>query len=301
MANNPQTLNVNVAGVDVGTFGVRETFPPNSPFSSFFQNPGEQSTSSLYRGNTLNSSLAYASQNLSHICDVRYQFNISTNLIGIINPATALTTAIQNAKLGAANKLAGYLRDAVQYFRDAIEIILKVLSADLTGQFSLSFAISQSIIDDLNEYIRYAADKLEQVLTWVFLAQEIAQLINWIESLPAKLQQLVQSCVVNFNNSINQIAQSVNTLPNQLLQQTVGQVQTLATQLTTTVNSNVQSLQTSLSSNNNSLPPGLALALSDPTHPNASSGVQSILSSQTSASTVASQSQGTKQSTQQKP
>ena len=40
---------------------------------------------------------------------------------------------------------------------------------------------------------------VEAVLEWVFLAQQIIQLVNWIKTLPAKLQQMLKDCYSSTN------------------------------------------------------------------------------------------------------
>jgi len=269
---------VNLANTEIINGSIVAVFPPGSPYSALFDKPGVQTTSQLSRGYLPGSAINAMNGQLSHVCDFKFIFGVNFDLGGFVLPDAALMQAISNAKLAAAAKLAQLTQAAMKELRAVINTIITALSFDPSGQFSLNITIAKKYLREINYWIKWAAQQVEDVLTWVFLAQQIIQLINWIKSLPDKIKQLLQNCLANFQNSFKSIATSLQTLPANLQNQTVGQAQILAQQFSTSVTQNISQLQSSISSVNNSLPGSVINVIGSPNSTSANS-ISDVISS----------------------
>lgn len=277
MATAQQDQTVNIGGVTIGKFKVVETLPPNSPFSSLMNKPGVQSTPSLARGNLNNSIISLMNGNLSHACDFRFtfDFNLLTE-IPLLNPVTEIQKAFKNAKLAATNMLAEQIFGLVQEARTAIKAIMKVLNYDPSGSLSLSFEIGKDLIEKVNEAIQWVAKKVETVMTYVYLAQMIQELINWIASLPDRIKKLLQACLTNFTNSIKQVANTISSIPDQIINATTSQINTIANEFSAAALAVQTEVSNSLNSNSAEMPDVVysALLMSDTTEAAAALKVQ---------------------------
>ncbi len=179
---------VNLGGFDFINFKITESFPPNSVFSSVFAKPGVQTTPGLARGYVTGSAIDFMNQRLTHVCDFRFIFNIDIFAsLGLVNPIAAIQRAIRNAKLKAANRMRDLLQKAIEVVKKIMSAITTALNFDATGQISLVVDIAKDTIRRVNQAIEDIADAIESVLEWVFFAQQIIELINWIKSLPEKI------------------------------------------------------------------------------------------------------------------
>lgn len=262
MATAQQDYTVNAGGVTFGTFKVKETLPPNSPFASLMGKPGIQTTPSLARGNLNSSIIQLMNGNLSHACDFKFifDFNILTE-IPLKNPVTELQNAFKNAKLAATNMLAEKIFGFVQEFRAAIKVIMETLNLDPSGSLSLSFEIGKDLIGKVNEAIEWVAKKVETVMTYVYLAQMIQQLINWVTSLPEKIKTLLQACLANFTKSIQQVANTISSIPDQIVNATQTQITAIANEFSAAAKTLQTEVQSSLDNNSASMPDAVASAL----------------------------------------
>lgn len=258
-----QDYSVNTGNFEILNMKVVETLPPNSPFASLMGKPGVQSTPSLSRGNLNNSAISLLNGNLEHACDFKFMFTINFSTFGLINPVEAIVKALKNAKLKATNRLRSLLKDAAQVFRKAIDAILSVLNFDPSGQLSLYFQLGKDVIRKVNEAIEFVAEKVEEVMEWVFFAQQIIQLTNWIMSLPDKLKKLLATCLTNFTNSLNQIANTISSIPNQIASLTEAQISTIANQFAESAKLVSDAAQNALNTTNDSMPDAVYLALTD--------------------------------------
>jgi hypothetical protein len=174
---------VNLGGFGFINFKVVERSSPNSIFSRMFAKPGVQTTPALARGYVEGTAIDFMNNNLTHVCDFRFIFNIDIFAsLGLVNPVAAIQRAIRNAKLKAAIKMRDLLQKAIAVVKKVMAAISAALNLDPTGQVSLVIDISKDIIRKVNQAIEDVADAIESVLQWVFFAQQIIELINWILS-----------------------------------------------------------------------------------------------------------------------
>ena len=220
---------VNLGGFGFINFKVVEKSSPNSIFSRTFGKPGVQTTPSLARGYVDGSAIDLMNRNLTHVCDFRFIFNIDIfSSLGLVNPVAAIQRAIRNAKLKAATRMRDLLQKAIAVIKKIMKTISDALNIDPTGQFSLVVDFSKEAIRKINQAIEDVADAIESVLQWVFFAQEIIQLINWIKSLPEKIKKLLLACIANFTDSLKQAVESIKSIPQQIADATVGQAKSIA-------------------------------------------------------------------------
>jgi len=148
----------------------------------------------------------------------------------LVNPIAAIQRAIRNAKLKAANRMRDLLQKAIEVVKKIMSAITTALNFDATGQISLVVDIAKDTIRRVNQAIEDIADAIESVLEWVFFAQQIIELINWIKSLPEKIKNLLLACIANFTNSLKQAVESIQSIPGQIVDATVGQARLIADQ-----------------------------------------------------------------------
>ena len=141
--DTPQTT-VNLGEVGVINFKFVESYPPNSIFAKLLNTSGVQTTPQLARGYMPGSSIDFLNNNLNHVCDFKFIFDIQGEL-GIVNPVTAIQNAVRNAKLKAANRLRYLTQDAIELFRAAIDKIIEVLNLDPSGEISFYWSLANLI------------------------------------------------------------------------------------------------------------------------------------------------------------
>jgi hypothetical protein len=267
MATTSQQTSVNLGGSEIFNLKVVETLPPNSPFGKLLNTPQVQTTPQLARGYMPGSSIDLLNNNLAHVCDFKFIFNIQGDFtLGLVNPVTALQKAIRSAKLKAANRLRSLVQDGIQAFRQALDAIIKALGFDPSGQLSYYWSLGKDIIRKINEVIEFIAEKVEIVLEWIFLAQQIKQLVDWILSLPDKLKSLLADCVKNFTTSIKQVATSIGSIPDQISNLTKEQTQTIANEFNFANKLLLDSLQVQQSSIPSNVSTTLGFNTTDPEH-----------------------------------
>jgi hypothetical protein len=260
MATTSQQTSVNLGDTQIFNLKVVETLPPNSPFGKLLNTPQVQTTPQLARGYMPGSSIDLLNNNLAHVCDFKFIFNVNFDLFGSINPVAALQKAIKNAKLKATNRLRSLLQDAINGFRTVVSAVLKALGYDPSGQVSFYWSTAKDVIRKINETIEFIAEKAEIVLEWIFFAKQIQELITWIGSLPAKLKAMLQDCLRSFSSSLNQIASNVKSIPDQITNLTTAQAQSIANEFTSAANLTLQTLQ----STDTGVPAAISAALNDP-------------------------------------
>jgi hypothetical protein len=227
--------------------------------------PGTQTTPSLGRGNLNGSAISLLNGNLEHACDFKFMISVDMfALVGVTNPVEAIQKALKNAKMKATNRLRTLLKDAVKYIREGLDYVMKALGFDPSGQLALSFQIGKDLVDKINEAIKWVAQKVEDVMEWVYFAQQIQQLINWIKSLPAKMQAMLKACLANFKKSITAVADQLQALPDQVINATQTQIQGLANQFTQAAQDVANAAQGALDDHTSNMPDALYQALMDP-------------------------------------
>lgn len=274
---------VNIADTEIINFKIVEKLPPNSPYARSLNMEGVQTTPQLARGYLPGSAIAIMNGNLSHVCDFKFIFNVDVNLFAGINPVTAIQKAIRGAQLKATNRLRLLLQDAGRLFREAIDKIIAALGFDPSGQLSFYFSTGKDILRKIQEVIEYIAEKVEAVLEWVFFAQQIAQLIQWIQSLPEKIKNLLLACLKQFTSSLQQIADNIKTLPQQVATLTQTQIQGIANSFATAEQAVKSSLESNYTKNQSNLPAGAVVAITDG---NANTIINYINSSSPNSNTI---------------
>lgn len=265
MVANTQNYSVNLGDYQIVGMRVVEKLPPNSPFAKLMGEAGTQTTPSLGRGNLNGSAIALLNGNLEHACDFKFLINVDVFAsFGLVNPVEAIQKALKDAKSKATERLKGYLKESVALIRKGIEAIMKVLGYDPSGELSLSFQIGKDLLADINKAIEDVAEKVAEVMEWVFFAQQVQQLINYIKSLPAKLQKLLATCVSNFTNSLKQIATSLQSIPDQIVNATESQIQGIVNQFTQAAQEVATAAQGALNDHTSTMPDALYQALLDP-------------------------------------
>lgn len=299
MITKESQQSVNLGETEIINFKVVEKYPPNSPFAKLSNSTGVQTTPQLARGYLPGSSIELLNNNLNHVCDFKFIFNIQGDFgLGLLNPVTALQKAIKNAKLRATNRLRNLIQNAIGQFRQAIDAILKALGFDPSGQISVYWSLGKKILRDINRIIELAAEAVEVVLEWVFFAQQIKQLVDWILSLPEKIKNLLANCIKSFTNSIKEIAQNVQSIPEQIVNLTKAQASSIANEFSSAGNLLVSSLKEQQSG----LPPAVASSLSLSTSdPNHLTTINNYISAVASANSVTSNTTSYQMSTMQSP
>jgi hypothetical protein len=256
---------VNLGGFDLINFKIVEKYPPNSIFYKFGK-PGIQSTPSLARGYVQGSAIDAMNNSLTHVCDFRFIFNIDIFAsLGLVNPIAAIQRAIRNAKLKAATRMRDLLQKAIAIIKKIMLAISTALNVDFTGQASLIVDFAKETIRKINQAIEDIADAIESVLQWVFFAQQIIELINWIRSLPEKIKNLLLACVANFTSSLKQAVESIKSIPEQIADATVGQAKRIAEELVGAVREVEESAKIDLNDESKNYPPELISLITDPT------------------------------------
>ena len=267
----------NIGDFNVVNFKVVEKFPPNSPFAKLMQEPGVQNTPSLARGNLNNSAIQLMNGNLAHACAFKFIFNVNIDLFtGLNNPVTAIQKAMASAKMKATNRIRGLVKDAAQNFRKALEAIVKVMGFDPSGQISFYFSLGKDILRKVNDAVEFVAEKVAMVMEWVYFAQQIQELINWIKSLPNSAKNLIMACLNSFTNSIKAIADNVKSIPAQITAATTSQIQSIANQFSEAASTVVTETKNSLTTNNANLPSSILLAMTEPSSANTVSLAESL-------------------------
>jgi hypothetical protein len=265
---------VNMGDFELFKFHVNELNAPFSLFGINLNNKGVQTTPALARGFLPGSAIELLNNNLAHVCDVKFIFNFDLDLtLGLINPLTAIRNAIKNARMNATNMLRNLVYKAMQAIRLKLDAILATLNFDPSGAFSFYWSLGKSIVKKINKVIQDIAEAIEIVLSYVFLVQQIQQLIAWIKSLPDKLKALLAECVANFTNSILQVAETFKSIPDQIANATQGQLDSITGQFVAAGNELLSAVQNKQTSSD--IPDGVAAALASDTSNGFSDAFQS--------------------------
>jgi hypothetical protein len=287
MATNPKETTVNLGGFDFISFQVKETLPPNSPFSGVFAKPGVQTTPGLARGYVQGSAIDLMNRRLTHVCDFRFIFNIDIFAsLGLINPVAAIQRAIRNAKLKAATRMRDLLQKAIAVVKKIMESISKALNLDFSGQISLAIDLTKNTVRKINKAIEDVADAIESVLQWVFFAQQIIELVNWIKSLPEKIKNLLLGCIANFTSSLQQAVQSIQSIPSQIENATVGQARLIADQFVGAVKEVEEASKIQFDSDTQNYSPELLSLITNPSEDGANNFISYISQNTPNANAV---------------
>lgn len=222
---------VNLGEIGTINFKIVENSPPNSPFSKLLNTAGVQTTPQLARGYVKGSIVDFLNGQTAHVCDFKFIFPDFGSIIGelgLVSPVAAIKDAIKNAKLKATNRLRSMIQMIITSLRTVLDAVVFALGFDVTGVISFNFSLLKKIVRQINAITKKIAMVVEAVLEWVFLAQQIIQLVNWVKSLPAKLQQMLKDCLTQFGKSITQVATQIQSIPDQISSLTKSQITSIA-------------------------------------------------------------------------
>ena len=138
----------------------------------------------------------------------------------------------------------------------------------------MSIDLAKSTIRKINKVIEDIADAVESVLQWVFFAQQIIELINWIKSLPEKIKNLLLACVAKFTDSLQQAVQSIKAIPSQIENVTVGQARIIADQFVGAVKEVEQASQIDFNNQSKEISPEILSFIINPSE----SGANNLIS-----------------------
>jgi len=231
----------NLAPTDILNGGVvAEVKSPQLPNGGYFYTAGSQTTPGLSRGALVNTALLNNNNNLSHVCDFKFDVAASIGLGGLTNPFTEIGNAIKNGKMAAANAVRAMLQQLQQGFRTGLAGLLEALNLDPTGQISLAISAGKYIVRILKEVLAQAAQIAYDVAFILALPQQLNQIIKWIESLPSQIKAILEQCLTNFNNSLKQTNNSIKNIPG--IKQTFSNLSNSANSAASQVNTTNSSL-----------------------------------------------------------
>lgn len=264
---------------------------PSSIYGNLLNKAGVQTTPQLARGYLAGSAIEASNRNLAHVCDFKFIFDFSFSLGDLLLPSVAFAQAIKNAKLAAAAKVRSFLSLMVGKLRKVIDAIIAVLGLDPSGKISIAISLAKDVVRKINRIIKQIAQVIEDILVWVFVAQQVKQLLDWILSLPAEIKQLLQDCVKNFTNSIKQVADSIASIPDQVVNETSSAFKAVADDLTKTSVDTLKTLKKDLSTSDASLPPTVMDALNNPSDKTANNLMSYIISTTPTANQISANTQ----------
>lgn len=264
-ADTPNTL-VNLGEIATVNFKIVENSPPNSIFSKLLNTAGVQTTPQMARGYVKGSIVDFLNGQTAHVCDFKFIFpDLSTIIgeLGLVSPVAAIKDAIKNAKLKATNRLRSMIQMIITGLRTVLDGVILALGFDATGIISFNFSLLKKIVRQINAITKKIAMVVEAVLEWVFLAQQIVQLINWIKTLPAKLQQMLKDCLTQFGNSITQVATQIKSIPEQIASLTQTQITNIASEFSAAAQLTLDTVTSTQTSS--TIPDAVTLAFNQPT------------------------------------
>jgi len=245
MTANTQTF-VNTANTVTfrAGFGVSLTYkkPTISGFANLFSKE-VQTTPQTSRGYMPGSAIDVMNNNLVHDCDLKFLANFGISLGDLTAIIGSIGNAIKNAKNAAAAKIRSLFGTIIDAIHLALDAISTALSFDFTGQFSLTVGLTKKLLAKIKYYVDKIAQAIEDVLTWVYFAQDIIALLKWIESLPEQIKQMFLGCLNQFKNSLNQIQTQIKSIPGTATSVVTGITNSITSQVSSTISSLNGSLQ----------------------------------------------------------
>jgi len=206
---------VNLAPTEILTGGaVLEIKSPNLPNGGYFYTAGSQTLPGLSRGSLKNSSLLNNNNDLSHVCDFKFDFSLGISISGLSNPFTQIANAIKNGKMAGANAVRAAVNQLQQAFREGLKALLAALNFDPTGQISLTISVGKSLVRQLNAITAQIAQIAYDIALVQSIVTNLQQIVTWIQSLPGQIQKLLQQCLTNFQTSLTNTTNTVKNATN---------------------------------------------------------------------------------------
>ena len=221
---------INLAQTATENGRIFENHPPVYSWDSFFQQGGVATTPKLALGQVANTGISFTNSDLAHACDVRFTLglNLGDLFNGIFPDIGILTGAVKAGKNAAANAIRSALNQLRELLNISIKAIVVSLNLDVSGVLSSAFSSYKAIVREINEKLKKIAQYIYDAAFVYYLIQDIQAIIKWIETLPAEIKKIVQSCLTNFQNSLknfgNQIKTAVQSGQTAITQQLTGQL-----------------------------------------------------------------------------
>jgi hypothetical protein len=167
-------------------------------------------------GDVANTPIAITNKNLEHACDFRYFIDLPSLNIALgqfTNPITEIREAITQGKNRAAQLMSLYLTQINTNLRLVINSLLPALGLDPTGQVSLAYSVAKDLFRKINDITKKIAIVAEMASFYVNLVKDIQAVVQYLQSLPARIKTMVQECVTRFMSSIENFINQLKTIP----------------------------------------------------------------------------------------
>jgi hypothetical protein len=266
------------ASTAMANTAIKTDMPPNQ---TGIRVAGQPTTARLSRGIVANTNIANTNSDLVHACDFKFQlgFDLDLGLGGLVNPVTALQTAIKNGKNNAANIIRAAMTKINEALRAVLKGIILAFSLDASGTFSAQYSFAKNIIRKINYYTKKVAQYVEDAATIYYFVRDLQQLITYLQGLPAKFLAMAQECILSFLSQVKTAAAQIQALPAVALAGVKSQVSGLQTIAEDTV----KTVTASASSQN--IPSTIITIVNNPTA-NSANDLMSHFETQANSNTV---------------
>lgn len=160
-------------------------------------------------GDLEKSLIASANLNLAHACDFKFQMNFGIDFASLINPVSEFSRAIKRGKNRATQLIRGFISFLTDSLQKLMQGVVLSVSLDPSGVLSSWFSKIKKSIEEANALIKQIAQFIEDAAFIVYLVKEIQQLLEFLKSLPEKVLAIIQNCILNFtqglDNALNQL------------------------------------------------------------------------------------------------
>jgi hypothetical protein len=167
-----------------------------------FLSSGNPSMPGLTRGALTGTGIQFTNNNLTHSCDFKFNLSAQFSLSSLIPNLGILAGAIQNGKNAASAAIRTAITKLNELFRAAINAIIGGLNLDITGVFAAEFSLLKSFARDINEKLKVVAQLIADIATVYYLTVYVQEIINWVNSLPDRIKNILANCIIGFNNSL---------------------------------------------------------------------------------------------------
>lgn len=175
---------------------------------------GVPTTPPAARGDYANTNAYITNNTLTHSCDFRYFINLPKfDMIGLVNPVSAIQEAIQNGKNQAAQIMRVLLIQMTGKLRDVINKLLPALGLDPSGELSKTYSIAKDLFRKINAMIKKVAMIVETASLYVNLVKDITMIVDYLKSLPARIQAVIQECLTQFLSSVTNFVNQIKSVP----------------------------------------------------------------------------------------
>jgi hypothetical protein len=227
---------------------------PQWPYEGNPGKPGIQTVPFLARGAVQYTAINLANNNLTHACDISLTIpSINISIGSLTQPLTDLLGAIKTGKNRAAAMVRAAMTALVNQFRAALDAIIVAIGFDPTGLSNITITLGKDLGRQLAAKLKSIQQYIEDAATVYFLIRDIQQIVQWVQTLPDKIKQIIQQCITNLQASFNTVANQIKSVGAQV----TGSVAAATTQLSQTLQSSATSLQNTVNTQNSNLDPAL--------------------------------------------